>query len=111
MILMARLMQSQYAAVAVSALFLLWGIGMIYVTWISPASRLRPLLMARWKLFGRSASKWGAAGQAATLLMLGVVSLLTVAESPLIKAGLIMLGVMVLLTGMARLADLTDDDI
>jgi len=43
--------------------------------------------------------------------MMGVVSLLTAAGSPLIKVGLAVLGVVVLLTGIARLADLRDDEL
>ncbi len=100
-----------HGLLAGGAIFLLLGMGMIHVTWINPSSRLRPLLKARWQLFGRSASKSGAAGQAASLLMMGVVSLLTAAGSPLIKVGLAVLGVVVLLTGIARLADLRDDEL
>lgn len=53
--------------VAVGALLIALGSGMIYVTWINPLSLLKPILCARWYLFGRVASRFGAMAQALTL--------------------------------------------
>lgn len=103
--------QSSAYALAGSAVFFALGYGMIHVTWINPRSRLRPVCCARWKLFGRVASNFGALTQSLTLLSVGLASLLTALHSPFVKAALVLVGVSFLATGIARLADLRDDEI
>lgn len=97
-------------AIAASVVFFSLGLGMIYVTWLNPSSRLHRVFCARWRLFGRTASRFGAAAQALTYLALGVLILLSALGSRFTKIAFIPLAAGVILTGIARLGDLRDDE-
>ncbi len=102
--------QSKGFVIAISLVFFALGCAMVYVTWINPASRLRPMFSARWTLFGRVASKFGALAQSFTLLSLGLLVLLSGLGSTFTKVAFIPLAIGVLATGIARLGDLRDDE-
>jgi len=104
------MMQSLGFAIAASLTFLVFGAGMIYVTWIRPSSRFRRIFCARWRLFGRTASKFGAATQSFTLLAMGLGTLLSVFDAPFKKYAFAPLLVGIVFTGIARLGDLRDDE-
>lgn len=97
--------------IAVAFIFFILGMWMIYVTWLNPSSRFRPIFRARWRLFGRAASKLGALAQSFTLLSLALASLLSGPGLPFARFALIPFGIGVVATGFARLGDLRDDEI
>ncbi len=97
--------------VAVGALLIALGSGMIYVTWINPSSSLKPILCARWYLLGRAASRFGAVAQALTLWSLGLLAILSGLQVSCARWAFLLLGVGVLAMGIARLGDLRDDEI
>ena len=101
--------QSQAFTLVASIVFFSLGIGMIYVTWFNAASRLAPVLSARWRLYGPLSSKFGAAAQSSALLSLGLVALLSglgysakVAFVPFVASALMCV--------VARLSDLGRDE-
>lgn len=103
--------QIQGHTIAVAFIFFILGAGMIHVTWINPSSRFRSIFCARWRLFGRVASNFGALAQSFTLLSLALTALLSGLGLPFARLALIPLGIGVVAIGIARLGDLRDDEI
>jgi hypothetical protein len=84
---------------------------MIYVTWFNPKSRVSSIFRARWRLFDRETSRFGAVAQSCLLVCASVLAMLHGAGVQLSKAALIPLGVSVLACCAARIADVRDDEI
>ncbi|WP_141456170.1 hypothetical protein [Pseudoxanthomonas sp. z9] len=103
--------QAQVHILAAAFIFFILGAGMIHVTWINPSSRFRPIFCARWRLFGRVASSFGALAQSFTLLSLALAALFSGLGLPFARFTLIPFGIGIVATGIARLGDLRDDEI
>jgi len=97
-------------AIAASIAFFALAAGMVYVTWINPQSRFHRVFCARWSVFGRVASKFGAVAQSLTLVSFGSLVWLSTLGSPSTRLAYIPLAVGVVLAGIARLSDLRDDE-
>lgn len=95
----------------VGVLFIALGAGIIHVTWVAPRSRLRRWLRARWTLFGRPASRFGAAAQAFTAISIGVVALLDAYDGALARQAMWAVGLGAVMTMIARIDDVRDDEL
>ena len=84
---------------------------MIHVTWFNPKSYFAPVFRARWRLFDRGASRFGALAQSCLLVCAGVLAMLYGCGVTLSKVALIPLGISILACGIARIGDVHDDEI
>jgi hypothetical protein len=82
--------------------------GLVYVSWLRPRSRLRPLLRA-WR-YGTPMSVLGAATVVGMMVPLGVVLLLTASQLPPARWGFTGFMVAVPFVLLSWIADIGDDD-